>query len=347
MKFGFRHADKFVGLFILVAVVFLGSSLVVTSINSRWFAKDYEYFSRFFSASGLSVGMPLKLRGFEIGKIKKITLNDQNKVDVTLVIYDTYIDKITENSVIELTTNPIGLGGGLNFYPGVASDMLLEEFSYIPSNQSKEGRELLASDKVDNPGGEDAINALMENINPILSGVDNMILSMTGILNQVETALAGNQSGPLGGMLVNLETTTTQINTILPAVNAILIEVQKMTESLSILMAQLEDPSGLIPTLLDPTGSFDTILNDDNALYNHIDGILGQIYINLENLSSMTNDLKGITPELNSVLDEATGAIHEGKKVLEGLSNNPLLRKGISEETGVSYQHGTLRDEEF
>jgi len=347
MKFGFRHADKFVGLFILIAVIFLGSSLVVTSINSRWFARDYEYFSRFFSASGLSVGMPLKLRGFEIGKIKKITLNDQNKVDVTLVIYDTYINKVTENSVIELTSNPLGLGGGLNFYPGISSDSLLEEFSYIPSNQSKEGKDLLLSDKVDAPGGEDAINALMENINPILLGIDNMVVSMTGIMNQVETALDGNQSGPLGGMLANLETTTSEINTVLPAVNGILIEVQKMTESLTVLMSQLEDPKGLIPKLLDPSGSLDTILNDNNALYNHIDGILSEIFTNLDNLSSMTNDLKGITPELNSVLDETTGAIREGKKVLEGLSNNPLLKKGISTEPNVTYQHGTLRDEEF
>ena len=58
MKFGFRHADKFVGLFVLVAVVFLTGAVVVTSINKRWFARDYEYFTRFFSADGLSVGMP-------------------------------------------------------------------------------------------------------------------------------------------------------------------------------------------------------------------------------------------------------------------------------------------------
>jgi phospholipid/cholesterol/gamma-HCH transport system substrate-binding protein len=347
MKFGFRHADKFVGLFILVAVVFISSSLIVTSINRRWFARDYEYYSRFFSATGLSVGMPLKLRGFEIGKIKRITLNDQNKVDVTLIIYDTYIDKVTKDSVLELASNPLGLGGGLNFYPGLAYEELLEEFSYIPSNQSREGKELLTSGKADIPGGEDAISAIMENINPILSGVDNMILSMTGILEQIESALAGNQSGPLGGMLVNLEGTTEEINTILPAVESILIEVQKMTSSLSILMSSLEDPTGMVPKLLDPSGSFDTILNDNNQLYDHIDGILGEIHTNLANLSSMTNDLKGITPELNSVLDETTGAIREGKKVLEGLSNNPLLRKGITEETEASYEHGSLRDEEF
>ncbi len=347
MKFGFRHADKFVGLFILVAVVFLSSSLVVTSINRRWFARDYEFFSRFVSADGLSVGMGLELKGFEIGKIKRITLNRDNKVDVTLVIYDTFINKVTEGSVLELASNPLGLGGGLNFYPGTASDTLLAEFSYIPSNQSKEGRALLLSDLVDKPDREDAVNAILNNVNPILLGLNTLITSLGGISGQIDGALAGNGNTPLGGMLLNLEDTTAALNTVLPAVQSILLEVEKITGSLSLLMAQLEDPTGLVPTLLDPSGSLDTILNDDNEMYYQITGILGELQTNLENLSAMTGDLRGITPELNLVVDEATGAIQEGKKVLEGLSNNPLLRKGISEEPEAGYQHGSLRDEEF
>ena len=347
MKFGFRHADKFVGLFVLVAVVFITGAVVVTSINKRWFARDYEYFTRFFSADGLSVGMPLKLRGFEIGKIKRITLNDQNKVDITFVIYDTYIAKITEGSVIELVANPIGLGGGLNFYPGIGSDVLLEEFSYIPSNQSKEGKELLNGGKADIPGGVDAISAIMDNINPILVGVADITVSLTAILNQLDSAMAGNTASPLGGMLVNLEQTTDEINDILPAVGGILGEVEKITASLAVLSSHMEDPTGLVPTLLDPSGSLDTILNDNNELYGYITAILGEVQTNLENLSSMTNDLKGITPELNVVLDETTGAIREGKKVLEGLSNNPLLRKGISDEVSTDSQPAGLRDEEF
>ncbi|MDC7241805.1 MAG: MlaD family protein, partial [Spirochaetales bacterium] len=318
MKFGFRHADKFVGLFILVAVVFLSSALVVTSINRRWFARDYEYFTRFVSADGLSVGMALKLKGFEIGKIKKITLNNDNKVDVTLVIYDTFIDKVTEGSVLELASNPLGLGGGLNFYPGIESKNTMVEFSYIPSNQSKEGKALIISEKIDKPDREDAVNAILDNINPILIGLDNLITSLGGISSQVDGALAGNGGTPLGGMLINLEDTTAALNTVLPAVEGILLEVEKITRSLGILMAQLEDPTGLVPTLLDPSGSFDTILNDNNEIYNQFTGILAELHRNLENLSAMTGDLRGITPELNMVLDETTGAIQEGRKVLEG-----------------------------
>jgi len=346
MKFGFRHADKFVGLFVLIATLFVAASVVVTGVNKRWFARDYEYVTRFNSAEGLSVGMEVKLRGFEIGKVEKITLNDRNQVDMTLVIYDTYIHKAVAGSVIEFAANPLG-GGKLNFYPGTSSEEMIPEFSFIPSNQTEQGKKMIAAGLVDRPKGEDPISAIMGNIEPILTDVDQLILTLTGILKQVDSALAGNQSGPVGGMLVNLEDATGEITNILPVVEGVMQEVQSMTVSLALLMKQLEDPTGLVPTLLDPSGSLDTILNDDNVLFDQLNAILTEIYTSLANLAVMTGDLKGLTPELNTLLDDASGAIREGEKVLEGLSNNPLLRKGISEEVDASYQHGTLRDEEF
>lgn len=347
MKFGFRHADKFVGLFVLIAIVFITASLVVTGVNKRWFARDYEYFTRFRTAEGLSVGMAIKLRGFQIGKVERITLNDKNQVDITFVIYDTFIDKVVGNSMIELASNPLGLGGGLNFYPGKNSKEIIPEFSFIPSNQTAEGRKLSESDLLDKPEGQDAISSLMANVDPILTDLDSLLLSMTALLNTVDGALLGNQSSPIGGMLVNLEGTTANINTILPVIETIMLDVNKMTESLALLMAELEDPTGLVPKLIDPTGSFDTILHDDNVLFDKIILLLNDVHNNLENLTSITGDIRGITPELSSVLNEASGALQEGEKVLEGLSNNPLLRKGISDEVEASYEHSTLREEDF
>ncbi len=54
--------------------------------------------------------MPIMLKGFEIGKISRISLNDQNEVDVRFSVEDTYYDRVQPNSVLELTSSPIGLG---------------------------------------------------------------------------------------------------------------------------------------------------------------------------------------------------------------------------------------------
>ena len=345
MKFGFRHADKFVGFFVLIAMVFITAAVVVTGVNKRWFAKDYEYFSRFNSASGLSVGMAVKLRGFEIGKVERITLNDKNQVDVTFTIYNTYIDKVVENSIIELSSSP--LGGGLSFYPGKDSKEIIPEFSFIHSNHTSEGKRLLNSQMVDKPAGSDPLSEILGNVDPILNDVDSLLISMTNILSTLDVAMLGDPGNPLGGMLLNLEDTTAAVNTVLPVVGEIMRDINKITGSLSVLMKELENPTGIVPKVLDSSGTLNTLFNDDNVIFDQIVTILEDVHSNLSNMADMTGDLKGITPELNAILDEATGAIREGEKVLEGLSNNPILRKGISQKVEASYQHSTLRDEEF
>ena len=122
MKFRIRYADQLVGLFLLLAVLAIAVILVFLGVNQRWFAKDYEFRSRFDSAGGLSVGMPIMLKGFEIGSIERIELNDDNQVDVLFTVQDTYYNKVLPNSVLELTSSPIGLGVTLNFYPGAGAD---------------------------------------------------------------------------------------------------------------------------------------------------------------------------------------------------------------------------------
>ncbi len=346
MKFGFRHADKFVGLFILAALIFVISFLLIAGISRRWFARDYEFHTRFLSGDGLTVDQALKLRGFEIGKIRKITLNEQNQVDVVFVVYDTYLNKVTENSVLELVSNPIG-AGGLNFYPGSDTKRLLKEYSYIPSNQSEEGQALLSRNKLKSYGSSDAISAILENINPVLMGAADITKTLNAILIQLDGAVAGKPPGPVGGILNNLEQTTAELNTILPGVENVVGELGKIAASLALLSSQMENPKGLVPTLLDPKGSLGTILNDDNELYGYLISILSELSNNLNNIAVLTGDLKGISPEINALLNEATGALQEGQKVLEGLKNNPLLRKGISKDVKTEASRGSLRDEEF
>ncbi len=143
MKFRIRFADQVVGAFLLLAVLGVAAILVLVGINQRWFAKDYTFRSRFDSAGGLSVGMPVMLKGFEIGQISRISLNDDNQVDVLFSVQDTFIDKVLPDSVLELTSSPIGLGVTLHFHPGVAGGPPLAEMDFIPSLDLPEGKALV------------------------------------------------------------------------------------------------------------------------------------------------------------------------------------------------------------
>lgn len=96
MKFHIRFAEQIVGFFVLLAMVIILIIVIFMGINQRWFARDYHFTSKFLSGNGLSVGMPLKLKGFKIGTVDKIELNDDNTVEVNFHIFDTYYSKVTK-----------------------------------------------------------------------------------------------------------------------------------------------------------------------------------------------------------------------------------------------------------
>ncbi|HEQ71072.1 MAG TPA: MCE family protein, partial [Spirochaetia bacterium] len=108
MRFAIRFADKLVGLFVLVAIIGLLGVIIVLGANQRWFAKNYYFYTFFQSGKGISRGMPITFKGFEIGKVSSVEMNDKNEVVVHYYIYDTYYSKVKLNSVIELASSPLG-----------------------------------------------------------------------------------------------------------------------------------------------------------------------------------------------------------------------------------------------
>ncbi|MFP4300728.1 MAG: MlaD family protein [Spirochaetaceae bacterium] len=344
MKFRIRFAHQVVGVFILVALAFVIAILVLMGVNQRWFAKNYYYESEFDSAGGLSIGMAVTFRGFEIGRVTEISLSEDNRVEVDFYIEDTYVDRVYANSVLQLTSNPIGIGGGLLFHQGVEPTEPLPEGAFIPSLSIEEGRRLVAEGKVDVPRSSDAIGGLIEQLDPILANVNSVLMEVEVTLATVNSALAGRDEGPLGEMLANL-------NALMVEVDSTLEETTERTnvilDNAALASAEFADPTGIIPKLLDPKGSVATILDDNNALYDQIEAIL----VSMNRSASEVEDLSGFvnsqTPQIAALLAEGREAVQTGQDVLEGLSNNPLLRGGITPQLEQPTTFQSYRETEF
>ena len=118
MKFKIRFADQIVGIFVLVAIVCVAVILISIGGQSAVVRQELPLHEPFLSGDGLSSGMPIMLKGFEIGRISRISLNAQNQVDVRFYVQDTYYDRVKPNSVLELTSSSIGLGAVAPIPPG-------------------------------------------------------------------------------------------------------------------------------------------------------------------------------------------------------------------------------------
>jgi len=371
MKFKIKFADQIVGLFILVALVLLSVIIILVGMNQRWFSKDYAFHSSFQSATGVSPGTSIVMKGFTVGKISRITLNETNTVDVDFNIYDTYVHLVREFSILELTVSPIGLGSQLLFHPG-RGDTLLEEGSFIPRSDSPEGIAWIEQELVDIPPKDDTITRLLTNVNPLLENVNKTVVTINRTLTEVNRALAGQSSGPLGSIVGDVSDATArlpgtmddvdgiiadvqsrvgglmdQVSSLLLSLYGVSINVEEISADIAVTTESMRDPTGLVPKLLDPKGSLKTFLDDDNVLYKQVLGMTSDIEKSIKSIQSIISGLNSEMPKIAAVLNETRTAILQAQDVLQGVKNNPLIRGGVPERVEQESLFRSMREGSF
>jgi phospholipid/cholesterol/gamma-HCH transport system substrate-binding protein len=371
MKFKIRFADQIVGIFVLVAIVGIAVIFIFIGINQRWFAKNYYFTSTFPSGEGLSNGMPIMLQGFEIGKVSRIFLTPENRVDIEFYIQDTYYDRVRPHSVLQLASSPIGLGTSLKFLPGKIRSSPLPEHSIVPSYDSPEGQAEVQNGLVEEPKSEDVIGSVISKVNPILDETRATIGVLKKLATDVDLALAG-KGGPIGGMVNELSLTPAKINRAIDMVNdkvqsitsdvnditgktdavmkrvdTIAQNLQAISENLKVTSEGLRDTKGLAMRLIDPQGSISTIMNDDNALYNQVQDALKSVNQIIAQIKSFVDYVNGTRPQISSLLEKGSTTLDEGRDVLEAVKNNPLLRGGVPEKKAQGSTLKSFRDEDF
>jgi phospholipid/cholesterol/gamma-HCH transport system substrate-binding protein len=340
--------EKIVGLFVLIGLLSIAAVLIFMGINQRWFAKDYHFESRFQSGEGLKRGMPIKLKGFRIGSVDGVELLPDNTAAIQFHIFDTYYSKVRRNSVLELATSPLGIGGGgLLFHPGRADGKRLPEGSHIPSLDFEEGRRLVEQGKVATLSRDDAVSSAVRELGPLMTTARETLLSLHTLTGTLQSSLEEGASGPLADilrdtdrLLVRAESTSAALEETLNRTAAVMGDMERVT-------SQLQETRGLASHLLDPKGSVAKLLDDDDELYRRLTGTLSELESITAALSEFTAYINTQQPKITNLLEEGQSTLDRGQDVLEGLRNNPLLRGGISDEPAMPSTFGGLRDGEF
>ena len=319
MKFKIRYADQIVGVLTIVAIVALAFVIFLLGSKQRWFAHDYYFTTEFETGSGISVGMPIQYKGFTIGKIKRITLNDDDQVTVTFYLFDTYYSRAREGAVVELNVNPIGLANQFYFHPG-NGEGIIAEGSFIPSIGSPEGIARVATGLVTVPKRDDTISNVIAQVNPLLTKLNET-------LGHVNGAMSGKGSGPLAATLASVAVSTKELE-------GILENVKGITDNLETASA---NPNGAVAGLIDP----------DGTMFENIEESLGSIEGTLDNVEASSSILKSQAPQVARLIEDLRVALEKGQDVLEALKNNPILRGGIPERVQTDSSGTNSRRIEF
>jgi phospholipid/cholesterol/gamma-HCH transport system substrate-binding protein len=330
VKFRIRFADKIVGLLIIVALGFLVFTVFMIGKRHRWFAKDQTYLSHFDSASGLSANMPVQYRGFTIGNVKSFDLTEDDKVEVSFTIYDTYLDRVREGSLVEVRSNPIGIGGGqFLFHPGLLPTPL--EGDFIPNAHSDEGREYLEQGLVIISGQDDSITVIISRVNTLLQNINSVVLQLRDAFRGTDTKTT------LGRAVSEMEETIRGASSLVGNVDAglrpSLENAEQITEHIARITVQAEsaiaDLRTLTAELANPDGAALKILDANGPVYTNLEKSLNSISGTLESLELTAGALPAQMSQVEALILNLRAALESAEDVIIALKNNPLLKNGI------------------
>jgi phospholipid/cholesterol/gamma-HCH transport system substrate-binding protein len=356
VKFTIRFADKVVGACIIIALGALIFVIFMLGSSQRWFSKDYNFVTYFDSAAGLSNNMALQYKGFTIGRLKSFDLTDNDRVGVQFIIFDTYIDRVREGSLIEISVSPLGLGSQFLFHPGLGLEAI-EEGALIPSAASPQGKALIRGGLASVANHDDSITQLLGRVNTLLDNVNV-------VLGQMEEAFAGTDETVLGQTLMGVQTLLGQVEdafegtdatalgqTIAGAQNAVETLPGAVTGTLDRLLADIRPILANIQTLSDnlaaPGGTVSAILDGDGAVYTSLTATLESVAGTLQNLEKTSAFLPAQLPQVAALISQVQGVLLNVDNVLVSLTNNPLLKNGVPPQVETQPTGTSLRDIDF
>jgi phospholipid/cholesterol/gamma-HCH transport system substrate-binding protein len=340
MKFTIRYADRLVGALIIVALAALVVAIFFLGSSQRWFARDYRFVSYFDSAAGLSKNMAVQYKGFTIGRIKSFDLTPDDRVEVFFHIFDTYISRVREGSLVEISISPVGLGNQFLFYAGLGSAPIEEE-GLIPSVSSPEGQEALRRRIAFIPKHDDSISLILSQMNSVLENIDSLTANLNG-------AFEGTGDTSLGRTVGNIEAATeglAEIPDILrETMDSLTADINRIVESTRPILANLELVS---EDLSDPEGTVARVLDAEGPVYTNLASTLESVSSAMKSLEKSAAYVPAQLPRVTVMLTEVQGILNSVEDVLTALLNNPLLRNGVGERVKTQPTGTNMRDLAF
>lgn len=274
--------EQKVGLFFLTTLILLA---VMIELVEDWrpFEDQYAYVSYFNYAVGLKVGDPVRIAGVDVGKVRKISIEDhQVRVD----FYVNRQDSIREDSIAQIRQTNM-LGGvflGLDF--GSSQSKIMPPGSSVKTRDSTNIDQLVTN--LDR--NQDRF------LRPLGDLVDESREPLAETINRLERIVTKIDEGEgTLGRLVNNPT--------------LYDEMASMSLRLNRLLAKLESGNGSLGRLIDDPSLYDNLsqtMSTLAALTNQIkagEGTLGRLFVDdrlYDEIATSVGNLNQITAKINA-----------------------------------------------
>lgn len=244
-----------VGAFVIAAIAVLIATVFILGDGTYFFKSDYTLKVKFNDITGLRLGSPVFLNGYNIGKVDQMnfgeTLEDR-QFTIFLKLLADYQERIREDSVAKIDTQGLLGDKAITITVGNPDKRKLEDWDYITVKENI------------------SFNEVAEKGSKLIDKVDGIIDNVGGIINDVKTQKSLVNSllyDPEGARVIR------ELNSVVHSAGKIMNELdrekfaQKMSSSADNLQKVSKNFNQISGRIEKGEGSLGGFINDPTVYY--------------------------------------------------------------------------------
>lgn len=337
-----HRAERWVGLFVGLAILLLLAGFLAyvrhTAIRTGWFLQKVPYYIYVEDATGLNLGDPVKMMGFDIGRIKTVLpmpptfwfMTNRYNVFIQFEVIEPNYGYIWSDSTVKV--NPVDLLGNrqIEVVKGVTGEVTLIEHDgkvvqILSDRRDGQYVDLTSESKGVWLSTEEA-PAVTERVSKVIRIVE---AALPAITNRLEATFSGTLE-----VLSNL--------------NQLSRSMQPAAVNLAEITERLRDPDGslgrwLFSTNLEPQvrATLGTAQDTLASANTNLAAVAAQLAPTLDSLAQITSNLNAQVQANTNLLSEVAQSVRATDQLIQGLRQHWFLKGAFKKSTNAPAQTKT------
>ncbi len=303
----FKHLEKKVFLFIILGLGILIATIYLLGKQKDLFAPKINLHFTSNTAFGYSEGMAVKLAGFRIGEISKITLDEQAKVIIELEIKKRYQKWIRQDSTVTLKKE------------GYIGESFIEiSFGSLDKPELKDG-DAIEFKKA--KGIEDIAQEIVEELKPVALDVKNFVMYIT------------DPQGDVTRILRNTSQLTKELNNTAILVQELIKDTKPIIKNMEEISKNVKTESENLPKATGEINkSLENIRDLTESLKNDIPKMIEETNKSIANINKITEDLSKEVPKTGAIIDNVEDISENTKDITESIKRSWFIRRNLPKQ---------------
>ena len=300
----FTLREQLVGLFLVVTLLLSVGGVILVGRGKNWFAKHHVYYTKFKEGYGLKEGSTVKMFNAEIGRVRRVTINDDNEVEVAVDVLADYEKKVRANSVATVESPTLIGSEYIAITPGSKTAATIPPGGYIPSRPRK---------SITNYMDEIGLKEKFAQVGQLLTTLSKV----TGDLSAI-TAELRRPNGPLLGTLADVKAVTGDIRAGRGSVGKLLVQ-DGLYQKLDRLSTQLEQTAANLNEVtasMKPAGA-------------ELPALARELSQSVKDVRSIVVNIKRGSEDFPALVTNTDEAVRQFRRVVESAKTLPLLRSNL------------------